>query len=283
MKMKTQSFVILAVLVIVVAGIYASLQQVSDVSGLKRFSSYDELKSFVKMNTENYYGGTFGAMTSTAVSSAKVETTAGQSSTAPNAADRTSDYSQTNVQVAGVDEPDIVKNDGKYIYVVTGRNVTIVNAYPAENANIVSQIELNGTPQEIFVNGDRLVVFGWEDYSYTTSIATDIGILPPRVNTQKTFIDIYDITDRSNPVLERNVSVDGNYYDARMIGDYVYAIVNDPIYYSITDPIAMPMIQSGSITKTVAASDIYYFDYPDSSYVFTNMVALNVQRRRSRR
>jgi len=42
------------------------------------------------------------------------------------------DYSQTNIQVAGVDEPDFVKNDPHYIYVISGSTLTIVDAYPAK-------------------------------------------------------------------------------------------------------------------------------------------------------
>ena len=52
-------------------------------------------------------------------------------------------YSTTNVQVAGVDEADIVKNDGKYIYVVSGGKLIIADAYPAEDAKILSSISPN--------------------------------------------------------------------------------------------------------------------------------------------
>ena len=40
-------------------------------------------------------------------------------------------YSQTNIQVAGVDEPDIVKNDDRYIYTISGSTLAIIDAYPA--------------------------------------------------------------------------------------------------------------------------------------------------------
>ncbi|MFH1229335.1 MAG: beta-propeller domain-containing protein, partial [Candidatus Aenigmatarchaeota archaeon] len=190
-----------------------------------------------------------------------------------------SDYSKTNIQVEGVDEPDFVKNDGKYIYVVSGRKLYIVDAYPAESSKIISQLEFNGTPQDILINGDRMTVFGYQDYDYSSSGVSipEIGIMPRRQYSPRTFVKVYDLTDRANPILKRNVSVDGNYYDSRMIGDYVYAIVNQPVYYSDPTPIPMPMIESNGVTKTVAASDIYYFDYPDNSYIFTNIVALNVK------
>ena len=74
------------------------------------------------------------------------------------------DYSTTNIQVEGVDEADIVKSDGKYIYNFSKNRLIITEAYPIENAAILSKTELqNVTPQEMFVAGNRLLLFG---YSY---------------------------------------------------------------------------------------------------------------------
>ena len=69
------------------------------------------------------------------------------------------DHSTTNVQVAGVDEPDFVKNDGKYIYVITGQTLAIVDAYPATSASVISRTEIGDTPRDIFIDGNRLVLF----------------------------------------------------------------------------------------------------------------------------
>ena len=52
-----------------------------------------------------------------------------------------------------------------------------------------------------------------------------------------------------------------------MIGDYVYVIVNENVYYSSPQPIPMPAIREGGTEKMVAATDIYYFDTSDSSYI----------------
>jgi uncharacterized secreted protein with C-terminal beta-propeller domain len=259
---------------------------------IKRFSSYDELTNFIKSNTESssYYDG-FGGAVMTATSGvaqttrSTVAPTVSEGSSAPAAAPSASsgqisnDYSTTNIQVEGVDEADFVKNDGKYIYTISRNKIVIVDAYPADSAKIVSQIELNGTPQEIFINKDKLIVFGYEDYSYSSKAVTlpSIGIMPPRYYSPRTFVNVYDVTDRANPVLTRNVSVDGNYFDSRMIGDYVYLIANDPVNYGGTNPIPMPVIASGSVSRTIAASDVYYFDYPDTSYVFTNVISINTQ------
>lgn len=280
--------VVLVVLLIGVGVIYIKTP-VNPTQEIKRFSSYDELTNFIKSNTESpsYYGGFGGAVMTTTAGIAKtqsaVATSVSEGSSAPAAMPSVSggqasrDYSGTNIQVEGVDEADFVKSDGKYIYTISGNKIVIVDAYPADSAKIVFQIELNGTPQEIFINNDKLIVFGYGDYSYNKVAMPAIGIISPRYYSPKTFVNVYDVTDRTNPVLKRNVSVDGNYFDSRMIGDYAYLIVNDPVNYGGTNPIPMPVIQSGSVSKTIAASEVYYFDYPDTSYVFTNVISINTQ------
>ncbi len=62
-----------------------------------------------------------------------------------------------------------------------------------------------------------------------------------------------------------------------MIGNYVYVVINKPIYYRETEPIVLPTIYSNGVMRKVQASEVYYFDFPDSSYVFTTIVAINVQ------
>jgi uncharacterized secreted protein with C-terminal beta-propeller domain len=149
---------------------------------LNKFSSYEELKTFLETSSSlpnNYWlspvrggavleNGDFSAQIKTPESAPAVPT--GTSETAG------SDYSKTNVQVEGVDEADIVKTDGEYIYVVSGGNITIVKAVPAEEARVLSKIILTGYVTGIFVNGDKLAVFETE-YGvfplYETGVAVD--------------------------------------------------------------------------------------------------------------
>ena len=78
-----------------------------------------------------------------------------------------SDYSGTNVQVEGVDEGDIIKSDGEYLYVVKNQEILLVKAYPAEEMSVAGRISLAQNTQEIFVEQDRLLVI-----SRTVSIIT---------------------------------------------------------------------------------------------------------------
>jgi len=221
--------------------------------------SYKELKYFIEANLEAFayhrygyspewaWGGSqiavpiavgdgamFGTVTNTAGS--KVST----------------DFSTTNIQVWGVDEADMVKNDGKFIYVISGNKVVIIDAYPAENARILSEIEADENPIEIFINENKLVIFGM------------------------TFIKVYDVSDRENPILKRDFSFDGTYSDSRMIGDYIYVIINSPVNYR-EEEIELPKISSDGKAQTVPAYEIYYFDVPDYSYNFTTIMSVNTQ------
>jgi len=74
-----------------------------------------------------------------------------------------SDYSETNVQVEGVDEADIIKTDGEYIYAVVQKNLFIVKAYPAEKSEVITTIAFESRPKDIFIKDNRLVVFGYND------------------------------------------------------------------------------------------------------------------------
>ena len=286
----TANYFILAVIIVV---LLVSLVAVSLPSGpfpgsgpetptLKKFSSYEEMENYIESTRQA--GGLFGR----GIAEATISDTFGAVPlSAPSEAEGVSeDYSTTNIQVEGVDEADIVKNDGKYIYVVSGKKIIILDAYPAEGAEILSEIDLNGSVREIFINRDKLIVFGETTeygpiyYSAPTFPSTPSVIrfsvaIPPNYFYSQMFVYVYDISDRSNPVLTRNISVDGNYYNSRMIGDYVYVIINSPIQYGI-DPIPLPRIITPGL-ETETFPDIYYFDNPDYSYRFTTIMSLNTQ------
>ncbi len=238
----------------------------SSVDELKKFSSLAELKDYIKSNQD--VGGYYDAQRSTlAVENLAAPTQAGAAS------EKSADYySTTNIQVAGVDEADTVKNDGKYIYTVAGSNVVITDAYPAENAAIISTINMSGSAiQGLYVNGNRLVVFTntYNNYYIQPLVAEDTPVeskMLIRPSFPNTMIKVYDISDRYNPALKRELSMNGSYYNSRMIGDYVYAVVNAPIQY-YGDDIVVPL--SGF-------PDVYYFDFPDYSYQLTTVLSVNV-------
>ncbi len=191
-------------------------------------------------------------------------------------------YSQTNVQVVGVDEPDIVKNDDRYIYTISGSTLAIIDAYPATGASVISKTEISDTPRDIFVNGDRLVLFttgyGAPDYPVQPPGAEPatgmIAPMPPyRYDSPSTHALVYDISDRKNPKVLKDYTIDGDYIDARMIGSLVYMVTREQVYPYSGRNIVIPALREG--TTTIVQPDVWYFDNPESQYTFTTITSID--------
>jgi uncharacterized secreted protein with C-terminal beta-propeller domain len=257
---------------------------------LKKFSSYEELKNFI---IEAYRAN--NSYSSVRIDNGVILVPLAMS-WAPNSeynsdyikyiinpmSDTSVDYSTTNIQVEGVDEADIVKTDGRYIYVVTGEKVVIIEAYPAETTRVLSEIGLvhipedSATPIEIFINQDKLVIFWRITHSWVEPrfVVLQNNSIP---NRDSILVQVYDISDRENPILKRQISSDGNYFSSRMIGDFVYVIITSPVN-CWDDPIPLPVLHSNGESKTVEANEIYYFENSeDTCYNFTTIMAINSQ------
>jgi inhibitor of cysteine peptidase len=264
-----------ALLLIAVVGVFVNNPGPVPLGGnqISKFASYGELKDFIKTNAQYTAFHTTGSFWRASLPT---------SLEGANYAIVSSDYSPTNIQVAGVDEADIVKTDGEYIYLVSGNKTIIVKAYPPEQAQVLSEIELQGTVIGIFINGDRLVVFedeipyypyydvrlGPAGETYMPSIA--------HYTSPKTFIKVYDISDRENPRLQREISADGQYVSSRMVGNYTYVVINEPVYEQ-DDELTLPKIYSGGNETEILATDIYYSDVSDYYYNYTTIMAVNTQ------
>jgi inhibitor of cysteine peptidase len=260
---------------------------------LKKFNSTAEIEQYIRDSMTTDQEGVYRTYPMTAMSGAGLTTqeSAKNSMAVPapaasGAVDYSTissgagDYSTTNIQVAGVDEPDIVKNDARYIYTISGQTLTIVDAYPAEKASIVSKTEISDTPKDIFVTGDRLVLFtvewGSPDYSVNKVAAGVAEIVPRRPvysNSTVTHAVIYDISDRSNPKVIKDYTIEGDYTDSRMIGSQVYMVTREQVYPYYNDQIIVPTLREG--TKTIVQPDVWYFDNPDQQYTFTTITAID--------
>jgi uncharacterized secreted protein with C-terminal beta-propeller domain len=266
--------VLIAIVAISAIGISVTLLYPGDnlihQESLKKFSSCEDMQTFLEKNSGGYGGMLGGAMA--AAPRAGMEATGlsgGDQNKASGPGTYSDDYSTTNIQIEGVDEADIIKSDGKYLYIVTGGKVIIVDAYPAEGAQILAEMNMTGIPQEIFISDDRMAVFMSGGRYWGSNSGSEILV--------------YDVSDRTNPVLKRNTTLEGYYYDSRMIGDYVY-VISKKHTNSWTEP-GIPRIAT-TVASEVGAivdkpvcdcEDVYYFDVPDSSYQFTTITSLNLK------
>ena len=256
---------------------------------LNTFQSYDELLSFLQKRYENganqgrfTSGGYNIAIEKSAQAPTADATTLGGETVLPS-------YSTTNVQVAGVDEPDIVKTDGTYLYVVANQIVYIIKAYPVTEATILSKITItNVTISNIFIRGDRLVVFGDTGgfYAYPLlegDVKTDMirpGILWGGVS--QTVINVYDLSNRADPTIVKEIRIDGGYFDARLIDEYVYVVSTEytsNIYYTLDEKnytLNVPQICVDNVSQNISTDDMYYVDVPELSDSMTHVISLNL-------
>lgn len=177
----------------------------------------------------------------------------------------TGSYSQTNTQVAGVDEADTVKTDGKYVFSINDQGyVNIVSVDTEGSLELVKQIKeftLNFYPSELYVDDLFLIIIGSsynEEGSYSSAF-------------------IYDKTDISELKLLKDVMIKGYYSDSRKIGNSLYLICNyTPYYYYLKDTDLLPCYIEDGKTTYQTPSDIYYFDQADySSYLILGAIDLS--------
>ncbi len=248
---------------------------------LQTFSSYEELTEFLENSSYQYSSNNWRTLDGSMDKSFENMAVPEEMDTEYSGGE-TVDFSQTNVQVAGVDEPDVVKTDGKYLYIVSNGKIIIVEAYPTVYADIESEITFNDSTyiHNIFISGTRLVVFA-ETYDYPIYKGDIIDELSSSIwySSPNTYIKIFELEDITNPVLVKDIVVGGTYSGARMIEDFVYIITTQYSYnYDISneDQVVVPRIMVEGEIKDVPLSEIYYVDIPEKSDTLTNIVSVNI-------
>jgi uncharacterized secreted protein with C-terminal beta-propeller domain len=229
---------------------------------IKKISSQEELKNILEASSlfgGNFYDTRIRTMAMDGVMMEAAVSDGGQVLGTPEAKSYVqsgTDYSTTNVQVVNVDEPDYLKNDAKYVYIVSRNTLTIIDAYPAEDAKVILKIALDIESQYIqnmFLNDDRLVIFynGQSD----DEIIPQFDFIPRRSYSSVTHALIVDVSDKEKPTILKDYSIDGHFRDARMIGDYAYFVTNSNINHQYP---RLPVILENSVR--IMTPDAFYFD-----------------------
>jgi hypothetical protein len=140
---------------------------------------------------------------------------------------KAADHSKTNNQVAGVEEADMVKTDGTYLYLVAGKTLRVIRAWPPEKTEQLAEVAVEGTPGRLFVVGDRALVYSSLGSSSqkpcTYGYACDfIGDGHP------TKITVLDLGDRRSPKVVRELTLSGSLISARRIGAAVHTVISAP-------------------------------------------------------
>lgn len=135
-------------------------------------------------------------------------------------------FSGTNVQVTGVDEPDIVKTDGNRIVTLHGNVLDVVDV-TGEQPTISTTLQMTTWPQEMLLNGNTVLLVG-TDWGATDVIFDPArsDVAPPSNGGPVTWVTQIDISGQATPVT--TMRAEGNYVSARMIGDVVRLVMSSP-------------------------------------------------------
>jgi hypothetical protein len=179
-----------------------------------------------------------------------------QAESAPTAGDGAGqDFSTTNVQEAGVDEPDMVKTDGKRIFVASNNRLFALEARSSGAPKLLGSIELEGYGHQLLLDGDRLLVMNGGQIYYAVDVVRPVPMengapttqgapaarasLAPQIGSQNSTISLVDVKDPSAMKVSRTMSVNGGYLTARLTGHTARVV------FSAT-PDALPVLQQAT-------------------------------------
>ena len=168
------------------------------------------------------------------------------------------DYSQTNVREAGVDEGDVVKTDGSYLYILkSSGSVRIVDIRGTKMKEIaeIQPEKLNESIEDLYLDGDRLMLV---TTGYESSMEEAESDMYTVNRYQYTALTVYDITEREHPEMTGRITQEGDYRQSRKNGDYVYLLTqySPSLGDSFEDSSVMPLVNE----QKLAISDVYLPD-----------------------
>ncbi|CAN8064345.1 unnamed protein product [Agarophyton chilense] len=126
------------------------------------------------------------------------------------------DFSETNVQVDGVDEPDIIKTDGRTVFVIRGTKLFVLQVeFGGTKGRVTGQLTLPSRPREMLVQGDHLLVIA--QTSGTINLISVFGYNGGNFNGQST-TTVYQIKVMSGvPKLVSTLRMEGRYLNSREV------------------------------------------------------------------
>lgn len=169
----------------------------------------------------------------------------------------TKDYSTTNIQVENVDEADINKTDGDYIYSISEYSVVITDVRDPKNIKIASKINkssINLIPEDLMLSNNKLVVIFAKQ------------LLGGNYD-ENTVVKTYDISSKESPKEIKSFEIHQKYYTSRCIDDKLYVISSGSLRYdreSDEDKIDRSYSEDGE-QKKISLKDIKYLKNAPSS------------------
>lgn len=194
------------------------------------------------------------------------------------------DVSETNVQVQGIDESDIVKTNGTHIFQVVDGKVNIVKVNNKGEMKLETVIDYTQTffPSQLFLHGEKLLVIGYsyeEEKPKEKRIASEPLMLPMY---EKTKAIVYDIKDTKDPVIVKELALEGHFVTARKIDELVYFVTNYyPHFWMLEDNENVDLRPRYSDSSKSESTQIIDYDkiqyFPDSKETnYTNIAVIDL-------
>lgn len=166
----------------------------------------------------------------------------------------TKDYSTTNIQVENVDEADITKTDGEYIYSLSGDSIVITDVRNVEEAKVVAKFEMSEEAyvQDLLLYEDKLVAIGEKEskesnryYSYSNN----------------TVMEVFDISEKTSPKSEKVVEIKAPYFSCRMIAGKVYVLCTGYIRNNAVKDVELDIsyVEDG-VSVEIPYTNMYYME-----------------------
>ena len=236
------------------------------VTGYSQVDSEEELYDALKdcqYQTSYYARGGLGDQVMLLEESAVSDTAASSADT--GAVSSSTDYSQTNVREAGVDEGDVVKTDGKYLYILkSDSSVKIVDIQSSE-MELVSTVtldQLNESIEEIYLEDNQLILV---TSGYNSSMEEQESDVYAVDRYTYAAVSVYDISDREHPQQTGRMTQEGTYRQSRKNGNYFYLLTqySPSIGESVDDSDVMPLVNEEKVTvnNIYLPSDLNQPDY----------------------
>ena len=169
------------------------------------------------------------------------------------------DYSKTNIQVQGVDEADIVKTDGDYIYSLSNSDVVITNVKDPANIKVESKIN-EKIPEDLILYKDKLVII-------SSNNGHDYG-------ESNTIVSIYDISDKANPKKIKSFELYEPYYTTRCIDNKLY-VFSSGYLREKNDKVVRDYKEDNKVKELSLNKIKYLKDSPDNIQTLIAEVDLN--------
>jgi uncharacterized secreted protein with C-terminal beta-propeller domain len=149
------------------------------------------------------------------------------------------DFSTTNVQVEGVDEADLVENDGEHLYFISGSDLIIIKANPADELAEVGRYSIDGRPIGMYLHAGRLTIISESSgldtvlrrstrnsAVVTGGLTISQDFLPNYSSDPTTIVTVLNVADPAAPEFIKKTTMDGEYVESRSVDGSVNVVVD---------------------------------------------------------